>query len=295
MSMIDIKIAEVQAELCWVRLQRQRAREKFVQDHVILAERRFFVSQEIDKLHNRSSIYKHIQVVQAASSFIKCSYIVVKEATLCRALYMGKVHTNELRVLVQQHQTMVDFMKQVRQHVEHITETREKALLRDIKTKSIDMAVIMALNQSTLKLQRQEIHQLGGDNEIIQALAALAVMSKSSSLSSSTSSLTMSFASMFKPPQNRRQSMDKTTWRRVSMPLIKAESIDARQSAEKTAWRRVSMPSIIAESIDGSQSMEKTTWWRGSMPLVKAESIDGRQSMEKTTRWRVSMPLRNAL
>jgi hypothetical protein len=214
MSMIDIQIAEVQAELCRVRLQRQRAREQFVQDNAILTERRVFVSQEMDKLHNRSSIYKHIQVVQAASSFIKCSYIIVKEATLCRALYMEKVHTNELHVLVQQHHTMVDFMKQVRQHVEHITETREKALLRDIRCTSIDIAGIMALNQSTLKLQRQEIHQLGGDNEIIQALAALtgdesAVMSKSSSLSSSTSSLTTSFASMFKPPQNRRLSMEK--------------------------------------------------------------------------------------
>jgi hypothetical protein len=137
--MSDLQIADVQAELSRVKLQRQLASEQFVQDQVILVERQFFAFQKLDKLHNEISVaVKHIQAIQERSSFDRGSYISVKEAALCRALHMVKVRTNEHRVLVQQHNAMVDFMKQVRQYLEHITKERENALLRDINNTMVD-------------------------------------------------------------------------------------------------------------------------------------------------------------
>lgn len=216
MNLLDEQIAQLKTNLASVKRQRQEASETFMDEQASIFDRQVYASQQLEKLHQKGSMARHVHAIQDQSCFDDSPYIIAKEATLCRALHMVEVKTNELRILIQHHNNIVDHMEEERDKQERLREEQNSLLQTNIKFASIDMAGIVVENQESLKRQRCEIYELGGVGEMESLLDDLPYddsftgASSSSSSSSSSSYLVESLSSLFKPRrQNRRRSMEK--------------------------------------------------------------------------------------
>ena len=159
------EITTLRAELLRVKRQREVGRQRFTENQAIFAQRQHFCLKGMEHLQQpKVSISPlYIRAMQDLSCLDDSSYVIAREAELCRALHQVEVNTKQLALVVKHHKNMVETLKTILDHETKRSEDNEDCLLRTIKFLSIDMAGIIIEYKAMLDKQNQHTSHLKGE------------------------------------------------------------------------------------------------------------------------------------
>lgn len=204
MSNIDERIHDLRSELFSIKEKRQHARDRFIKDQATYADRQFVFLREIGRLSETeiSNLPSYVRAVESVSSFDESSYIISREAEVCQALHHVEITTNQLRVLLKYHETMVEYLECCLTKEKQESRDMLQALKMKMDVVSAEMSSSIVLNQAKVSQQKRDISILRGEYQIEDELQLL---------------LSTSLNPREKSKQPRRMSMEKAITRVSSL------------------------------------------------------------------------------
>jgi len=177
MTSVDDKIAKVKAQIRQTKIQRQQARDAFTENQAAHAEHQYYFLQELDKFQRQTKkiiasaattkissswwcLPMYTNVVHNLSSFDESSFIIVREAALCQALHQVEIQTNQLRIMVNHHDSLVESMEICLENQDRIGRKTGTTLQRNIDLVSTDMTSLVDLKEAILEKYRRRMENL---------------------------------------------------------------------------------------------------------------------------------------
>lgn len=164
-STLDDKISNIKSQLAYVKKARKDERHRFTENQTVLAQRQHFYLQELNKLQEPKVWMApyYSRVMHELSCFDESPYVISRETELCQALHRVELITNQWRLLVDHHNSMMNSLKRKLEEETKLSGDLEDELLRSIKFSSIDMTGTIIENRAIIDDQKQQISFLKGE------------------------------------------------------------------------------------------------------------------------------------
>lgn len=194
-SRIDDMIKKTRGDIFKLREKREEDRDRFTEAQASLATRQHQCLEELNRLMQPKTYIPpcYNQAIQDISCLTDTPYILSKETELCQVLHQVEVTTNQLRILVTHHKSLVTSLERIIQEEIKKSEDNEDSLLKNIKDISVDMATLVTQKSSTLDQQEHYISLLLCGEKVRKKIDINLLFKKDCSSSFFTSSVVSSF------------------------------------------------------------------------------------------------------